>query len=1019
MYTNLDPVISGKLSHFRRRWRTLILLRGLCLSLIFAFGLVLLLTMADWIFAPSDIVRLWLLGVAAVVAAALLVRAVMKTFLRAADLRDMAVLLEKARPDLREDLVAAVELSDVANGEKWDSAVFRQQLCTDVSRRMATVDIRRALPLEVIQRWWVSVLALLLVLGILAIIPMGRAHLLRAVAPGRINIGSASEAVFVVLLPAHPDNAFAQRGASLPVLIEVNGRVVKEHPHIQTDDGARNIEKVVMNLVEQGNATQGNATRRYASSVPMEADQIRYRFLAGRHQSKWYTVRIQDPPRVLGFIKDFKFPDYTGLPPAQKREEHGHVEILTGTEVTLLAGMDQEVKSAKLRHVQGSITNEVEMLATDAKSPKARSARFTVATNGVYSIHLIAAASGMANKPGEEYRIKALPDEKPEVAIQSPEGNIVRRPEDVLAIAALAHDDVAVKQVRQLIQIVSSTKTNAWTTNVLVLPKLPDANATIDIAMDLLGLDVKPGDRVLTRLVAVDVKGQTGESALLTLHIESAVFETRRIEALKPKAAVLQAARDLQDAVAELRKAIPDDLPGKQLGDLRQARDAAEKLPGKITTKAAAFTKALQAATAQARPGREAAEMSLLGHALARIEHEQLPLSRLQSAFDDATQETRDDRVREAVAAVAKLEALAGRLADNARLQLAADEAAVVLDHLDFLAQAQQLMNRVAGADAQRDADGWKRLARRQSAAVKDVMSVQQLLTNAAPHFDNVTAAELKSADAQLALARRLIELELKKPDANATLLPLSQKMQTAVVDIATTLRPIHRTALDAAATARQELEKDNGQAHRPLQLLRDRLADLEKAQATAKNAQGAALRLATARVTLAEDRVKHASTAAMALLRARAAGESGRADTDHLFVKDLMDTAQAAEHIAQSPKPPADQGAQVQAVADALRALEQAHHIVELESSLNTLSQMERWKQDATDMNTLRARDWQWHRELFGRLPLALRDVRLAGEAADLIEQAAASAEARAISDEMERRKKTPGTFAIEPPPK
>ncbi len=1020
MDDHLDPVILGKLSHFRRRLRLLEILRGLFLALIAALGLLLLLIAADWVLALSDSVRTWLLRSAVLGVGLLLVRAIVRACWGAPDLRATALLLEQAQPELREDLLASVELSNLEVGRTWDSMAFRNRLRHDVASRMSGLDIGRVLPLGRLQHFWTTSLVLLLVLAIVAAVPSGRAHLRRVAAPGRVNIGTTSESDFHVLQPADPENAFAPRGASMPVLVEVNSRAIPDQPHIQTDDGAGHRVQVVMNLVDQGNATLDQPTRRYASAVPMDADTMRYRFLAGRRQSKWYTVRIQDPPRVLGFIKQFQFPAYSALPPALLREAHGHVEILEGTQVRLIAGIDQELKSAMLRHVQGGVTNEVEMEpAGDPDAPKSRSARFTILTNGIYTLHLVAAHTGMANKPGEEYRIKALPDERPEVTIQSPEGDVARRPEDVLAISALARDDVALKEVRQLFQVISASKTNAWTTNVLALPQLPQANATLELAFDLLPLDVKPSDVVLTRLVAVDVKGQTGESALLTLRVESAVFESRRIEALKPKQSILRAARDLRDSIAKLRQAIPDDLADRPLGDLRQARDDSEKSPAIIISKIAALHQALASATAKARPGRESAELVLLSHTLSRMEHEQLPFTRLQAAFDDATQETRADRTRAASAAVAKLAELAGRLAENARLQLAADEAAVLVDHLDYLAQSQRWMNRLAGAGAAPDDTAGKRLARRQAAATKDILGIQQLMTQAAPQFDIKVAAELNATGAQLGADRLLMETALKAGDANGTLLGPSLKFQASVEKAAGVLRPLHRAAVLDAAVARKQLEVDLQGADRPFVQLGDRLKAWEGAQAATKGAQGAAAKLAGARSLLAEEWARQAARSAMAQLRARAVAEAGRVDTDQAFVKDLFDAAQAIEHIAQSTKTPADQAAQLAALAQSLGTLEQSHRLVELEGSLNALSQLERWRQDATDLNTLRVRDWQWHRDLFDRLPPDLRKTRLAAQAAELIEQAGASAEARAISAEMDRRNNTPGTFTIEGLPK
>jgi len=101
------------------------------------------------------------------------------------------------------------------------------------------------------------------------------------------------------------------------------------------------------------------------------------------------------------------------------------------------------------------------------------------------------------------------------------------------------------------------------------------------------------------------------------------------------------------------------------------------------------------------------------------------------------------------------------------------------------------------------------------------------------------------------------------------------------------------------------------------------------------------------------------------------------------------------------------------------LNTLEQAHLLADLEASIKLLAQHEQWEKAATDINTLRVREWDWQREIFRRLPEVLRKAKLADATADLIDQAAGSDGAKAVSLEMNRRKTEPGVFGVEEQPK
>jgi hypothetical protein len=997
MDPNLDPSIRRQLTAFRSRWRVLLFGRGLCITLLVLLAGLLLLMVTDGGLSLNQAERVWASGAVYGVVLVVLIVACIWRPRRLPDERGLATLMEKADPDLREDLLSAVELSNVEAGEGHDSARFRELLREDVAARMAKVYVPDILPMGLIKRWLTFALVLLGVMAIVSLVPASRNRLLRVAMPWWANIGNVASSHIVLLDPAGHDNITAPLDEKLPVRIEINGIDLHENPYLETDDGEGNVRKMVMN-----NDPDGNATMRFVSSVKMEAPQMRFRFHAGKHETRWFTAIAQEPPVITAFTKEYIYPDYTGLPSKVHEKEGGEISVLQGSRVDLTIHLDQPVKSAKLQVEFPNATNILDLLPANAGDLLERSARFTVSTNGVYLVELIA-ANGRPNREADQYPIEAIPDEPPEIVIDSPEGDIARRPEDVVLIKATASDDVGLKAVKYLARLEGPGRTNAWTTNVLVLPNLPDTNATIEAPLDLLKLDARPGDRVITRLAAIDLKDQTNMTGRLTIAVHSAVFEIARADALEPKRDIFEAVTKLRGAVTQLRAAVPGNLEQKArdgaLGVLRRAGDAFDEAQPKLTSSMADVEQAIRKAITKARPGREAAELVLFGQTVARLRHDwNGALRRHLPALPNDPADLRIQRAKLAADAVGKMDKVADLLVKAARDHLAADEAAVLLDHVDYLGHAQRLMNRVAKADEADDPDTWKRLARRESAAIREVLVVEQLLTNAAPRFADNIAENFRTARADLQAAREALKpvAEADPPD-RALLIP-SQSMQAQIEQVAQMMRPVARNQFDAAAKSRDELELAVGEVAVPVRQLRDAVSALV-AKENPFN----------------QDRVAQMWTAVIEQLLARTALEGGRPDSDHLYLKDLTDAAGALENLQEIDDPPADQIKTLVGIHEALEALELAHRLTGLELSLKSLSQRERWEQRATDVNTLRAREWDWQRGLLRRLPPDMRRVGLAAISAEIIENADGSAESRGVTIEFNKRKDKGGIFGVE----
>ena len=112
MNTELDPIITRKLDDFRSRRRNLILLRGLCSGILSFLGTFVLIALIDYLTEgrmPSEL-RSGLSIVGYCLVTVLLWKTCIGPLLQLPSAKKLARLLEQSSPNLKEDLLSAVEL---------------------------------------------------------------------------------------------------------------------------------------------------------------------------------------------------------------------------------------------------------------------------------------------------------------------------------------------------------------------------------------------------------------------------------------------------------------------------------------------------------------------------------------------------------------------------------------------------------------------------------------------------------------------------------------------------------------------------------------------------------------------------------------------------------------------------------------------------------------------------------------------------------------------------------------------
>jgi hypothetical protein len=228
MSVGLDPIISSKLRQLSRRRLRLLILRGLCAGIVTFVLAISLVAFADWFWLLSDQTR-WALSGAAYL---LVIVAVWATSLRRLVNRpatgEIAAYVEESEPELRENLLSAIELATDDPSAIHDSPLFRSLLQGKVAELMGSVRVPRLLPFRLVARWTLAAVVLMAMAAVLLTSDDSRFRQLatRAVLPGA-NIARVSRIRIEVLQPT-PHSLTLAEDETVAVVVEVTGGTVDE-----------------------------------------------------------------------------------------------------------------------------------------------------------------------------------------------------------------------------------------------------------------------------------------------------------------------------------------------------------------------------------------------------------------------------------------------------------------------------------------------------------------------------------------------------------------------------------------------------------------------------------------------------------------------------------------------------------------------------------------------------------------------------------------------------------------------
>ena len=144
--SSIDPITRKRIASFRRRKKTFAVFRAILVTAAVLIGAFALISIIDWLTVLPDAAR-WVLTIVGYGGAALAAWFFgIRECLHRNDDAETARSMESAAPELREELLSAVELSEFDPETVHDSVEFRHLLQESVAERVADVRARKLLP---------------------------------------------------------------------------------------------------------------------------------------------------------------------------------------------------------------------------------------------------------------------------------------------------------------------------------------------------------------------------------------------------------------------------------------------------------------------------------------------------------------------------------------------------------------------------------------------------------------------------------------------------------------------------------------------------------------------------------------------------------------------------------------------------------------------------------------------------------------------------------------------------------
>jgi len=349
----------------------------------------------------------------------------------------------------------------------------------------------------------------------------------RAMRPAMLRIGLAALAVLVgaimwVWQPASFTNAAARillpfasidplydttlliqpgdvhtKARELTITIQIRGKQIDQLTVLRNVDGKRSSQHIAISAgMTQVEHTFTNIERSFDYAVQ-----------GGDYTSRFFHVQVPRPPALVHVAAQMNYPAYTDLSPRDV-QTNGPLEALRGTRAQLTFEFDQAVKAAAMvvRDRDGGETQ----LALSSINASAWRGEITFENQVEYLLQTVEAARGNAEPlRSRAMSIKPLPDREPQVHLDGLSRNAEVAVDDTLPLKINVTDDYGLSSIelvrRRILPAAPAAPEEAESWEVVqTWPGKGLSEIKLDATLSMLHLSAAEGDRMQVALRARD-----------------------------------------------------------------------------------------------------------------------------------------------------------------------------------------------------------------------------------------------------------------------------------------------------------------------------------------------------------------------------------------------------------------------------------------------------------------------------------------------------------------------------------
>ena len=397
--------LNARIAALRRKHVSTAALTGLAMAIGVGIELLALAMFVDWWLDLPWTMRLLLLLAQTALFAFIIVRFVLIPIIKQPDDDELALMVEKARPEFRSRLIAAIQLTRPGAIAPGISPVLVDAMVEETEAMAAPLNFTRIVSTDKLKKLGALAVSVL-VLGTLGML-YGRSTTGDLLKRSFLSNTPVPRKTHVTVLDG---NKTIGRGDNVRLEAYVDKGIIPSHGKVELRYRGRRVQEF--------NLEQNRDNRiHFGRTIENVQDSFTYVIFLNDGRSDPYEVKTISRPTVSAIECDQQYPPYTKLKPVHR--SLGDLSLLAGSLLKLKVIATKDITTAAISLV--GMENEFPM-QVNQQQPRELTGEFTVPTKGItgFLVHM-ADTEGMESRDSAVYRVDVIPDKAPVVRVTYPE----------------------------------------------------------------------------------------------------------------------------------------------------------------------------------------------------------------------------------------------------------------------------------------------------------------------------------------------------------------------------------------------------------------------------------------------------------------------------------------------------------------------------------------------------------------------------------------------------------------------